>query len=267
MAAVLAAFCVLGNGTVALGAPVSDEEQLTAGVGQILDSLPESEDVDKEEAGEQDDKLLQDGKAGEAEAEENGTAEKADADKADETEGSFQDQLVMTAVSDVLNVRSEPSEDAERVGYLYADCGGTILERKDGWTKLESGELVGWAKDEYLLFGEDALEELEDVGRLIAHVTGETLRIRKEPSTDAQVYDLAAQGDALEVVNKAQLHYSDGIKLDAEWAAVDYEGETGYVSSEYIEIDFEYDHGETPVSYTHLFRRNTTITSRTSSIT
>ena len=245
MAAVLAAFCVLGNGTVALGAPVSDEEQLTAGVGQILDSLPESEDVNKEEAGEQDDKLLQDGKAGEAEAEKNGAAEKADADNADGTEDSFGDQLVMTAVSDVLNVRSEPSEDAERVGYLYADCGGTILERKDGWTKLESGELVGWAKDEYLLFGEDAVEELEDVGRLIAHVTGETLRIRKEPSTDAQVYDLAAQGDALEVVNKVQLHYSDGIELDAEWAAVDYEGKTGYVSSEYIEIDFEYDHGET----------------------
>lgn len=245
MAAVLAAFCVLGNGTVALGAPVSDEEQLTAGVGQILDSLPESEDVNKEEAGEQDDKLLQDGKAGEAEAEKNGAAEKADADNADGTEDSFGDQLVMTAVSDVLNVRSEPSEDAERVGYLYADCGGTILERKDGWTKLESGELVGWAKDEYLLFGEDAVEELEDVGRLIARVTGETLRIRKEPSTDAQVYDLAAQGDALEVVNKVQLHYSDGIELDAEWAAVDYEGETGYVSSEYIEIDFEYDHGET----------------------
>lgn len=245
MAAVLAALCVLGNGTVALGAPVSDEEQLTAGVGQILDSLPESEDVNKEEAGEQDDKLLQDGKAGEAEAEKNGAAEKADADNADGTEDSFGDQLVMTAVSDVLNVRSEPSEDAERVGYLYADCGGTILERKDGWTKLESGELVGWAKDEYLLFGEDAVEELEDVGRLIAHVTGETLRIRKEPSTDAQVYDLAAQGDALEVVNKVQLHYSDGIELDAEWAAVDYEGKTGYVSSEYIEIDFEYDHGET----------------------
>lgn len=245
MAAVLAAFCVLGNGTVALGAPVSDEEQLTAGVGQILDSLPESEDVDKEEAGEQDDKPLQDGKAGEAEAEKNGAAEKADADNADGTEDSFGDQLVMTAVSDVLNVRSEPSEDAERVGYLYADCGGTILERKDGWTKLESGELVGWAKDEYLLFGEDAVEELGDVGRLIARVTGETLRIRKEPSTDAQVYDLAAQGDALEVVNKVQLHYSDGIELDAEWAAVDYEGETGYVSSEYIEIDFEYDHGET----------------------
>ena len=42
MAAVLAAFCVIGNGIVALGAPVSDEEQLTAGVGQILDSLPET---------------------------------------------------------------------------------------------------------------------------------------------------------------------------------------------------------------------------------
>lgn len=270
MAAVLAALCIFGNDIAALGAPASDGEQVSAGVGQILDVLPEPEGAEEEEVLEGAvERLLQDGKAGEAEAEnaeaesaeaeaesmeaeaedtgaeESGTAETADADETGGTDGSFQEQLVMTAVSDVLNVRSEPSEDAEKVGYLYADCGGTILERRDGWTKLESGKLVGWAKDEYLLFGEDAVEELEDVGRLIAHVTGETLRIRKAPSTDAQVYDLAAQGDALEVVNKAQLHYSDGIELDAEWAAVDYEGETGYVSSEYIEIDFEYDHGET----------------------
>ena len=83
------------------------------------------------------------------------------------------------------------------------------------------------------------------MGRLVAHVTGETLRIRKAPSVDAEVYDLAAQGETYEVIDKAQLHYSDGIELDAEWAAVDYEGETGYVSSEYIEVDFEVDHGET----------------------
>ncbi|HIV91629.1 MAG TPA: cell wall hydrolase [Candidatus Eisenbergiella stercoravium] len=267
MAAVLAVFCMLGNGARLLGAPASDGERLTAGVGQILDSVPE-EDQEEEESGERmDDKRLQDGMAGEAEAENaagiNGkeTGEKMAGEEPEdsqteavsksadepgtEVESAFEEQLVMTAVTDVLNVRSEPSEDAERVGYLYADCGGTILERRNGWTKLESGELVGWAKDEYLLFGEKAVEELEDVGRLVAHVTGETLRIRKEPSMEAQVYDLAAQGDALEVVNKAQLHYSDGIELDAEWAAVDYEGQTGYVSAEYIEIDFEYDHGET----------------------
>ena len=52
----------------------------------------------------------------------------------------------MTNVSNTLNVRKEPDEEAEKIGYLYADCGGTILERKDGWTKLESGGLIGWAK-------------------------------------------------------------------------------------------------------------------------
>ena len=55
-------------------------------------------------------------------------------------------ELVMTNVSNTLNVRKEPDEEAEKIGYLYADCGGTILERKDGWTKLESGGLIGWPK-------------------------------------------------------------------------------------------------------------------------
>ena len=68
MAAVLAVFCMLGNGARLLGAPASDGERLTAGVGQILDSVPE-EDQEEEESGERmDDKRLQDGMAGEAEA-------------------------------------------------------------------------------------------------------------------------------------------------------------------------------------------------------
>ena len=209
----------------AAGRPDGGEERLAAGVGEILDVVPEADTYAGNETEEE--------------------AAGGEAKKEAAADASFQDELVMTSVSDVLNVRDEPSEDAGKVGYLYADCGGTILERRDGWTKLRSGELVGWAKDEYLLFGEDALEELENVGRLVAHVTGETLRIRKAPSVDAEVYDLAAQGETYEVIDKAQLHYSDGIELDAEWAAVDYEGETGYVSSEYIEVDFEVDHGET----------------------
>ena len=96
-------------------------------------------------------------------------------------------ELVMTNVSNTLNVRKEPDEEAEKIGYLYADCGGTILERKDGWTKLESGGLIGWAKDEYLLFDEEAVQEARQVGRTMATVTGDTLRIRKEPDPDANL--------------------------------------------------------------------------------
>ncbi|MBQ7839516.1 MAG: cell wall hydrolase [Lachnospiraceae bacterium] len=153
--------------------------------------------------------------------------------------------LVMADVNNVLNVRTEPDSSAELAGYLYADCGGTILQQQDGWTKLESGELVGWASNDYLLFGEEAKAAAEDSGRTVATTTTGALRIRKEPSLDAGVYDLLEEGAEYEVVDADQLAFSDGITISEDWIAVDYEGKTGFVSSEYVKIDFLVDHGET----------------------
>ncbi len=62
-------------------------------------------------------------------------ASSGDGTKMDDLTGT----IVMTSVQNVLNVRTEPDSEAELAGYLYADCGGTVLEQKDGWTKLESG--------------------------------------------------------------------------------------------------------------------------------
>ena len=95
--------------------------------------------------------------------------------------------LVMANVRDAVNVRSDASEDASKVGKLYKDCGGTILEQKEGWTKIQSGTLIGWAKNEYLLFGDDAKALANDVGRMIAQINTETLRVRTEASQDAGV--------------------------------------------------------------------------------
>ena len=82
--------------------------------------------------------------------------------------------LVMANVQNALNVRSDASEEASKVGKLYKDCGGIVLERRDGWTKLQSGNIVGWASDEYLLFGEDAREMKEEI------------RIREEAEREAK---------------------------------------------------------------------------------
>ncbi len=145
-------------------------------------------------------------------------------------------KLVMANVSNALNVRSEASEDAEKVGMLYKDCGGTILERKDGWTKLQSGNIIGWAKDEYLLFDEEARTLANDVGKMIATITDtETLRVRTEPSLDAGVYGLLPQGEIVEVLEADE----------EEWICIDYEGNDGYVSSDYVTLDFQIDAGET----------------------
>lgn len=141
---------------------------------------------------------------------------------------------VMANVKNTLNVRSEASEESEKVGKLYKDCGGTILERKNGWTRLQSGNLVGWAKDEYLLFEEEADALANDVGKMIAYMN-DALRIRKAPGTDAEVYGVLPKGEVTEVVSIGE----DG------WICIDYNGGDGYVSAEYVTLDFQIDTGET----------------------
>lgn len=144
--------------------------------------------------------------------------------------------LVMANVKNALNVRADADETADRVGKLYKDCGGTILDRRDGWTKLQSGNIIGWASDEYLLFGEDALTLANDVGKMIATVDTETLRVRKEPGAEAEVYGLLPKGEIVEVITE-----DDG----SGWVCIDYDGADGYVSSEYVVLDFLIDAGET----------------------
>lgn len=143
--------------------------------------------------------------------------------------------LVMVDVQVALNVRAEAGEESDKVGVLYKDCGGRILERKDGWTRLKSGDLIGWASDEYLLFGEDAAAMADDVGNQIVTIETEILRVRTDPNSDAEVVGLLTGDDELEIIEF----------IDDDWISVDYEGETRYVSSEYVNVDFHIDEGET----------------------
>ena len=159
-------------------------------------------------------------------------AEAGNARKEDESD------LVMVNVQVAMNVRAEASEDSEKVGVLYKDCGGRILERKDGWTRLKSGDLVGWASDEYLLFGEEAEAMANDVGNLIVTIETETLCVRKEPHTDAEVLGLMAQDDELEIIEE----------VDDDWISVEYDDQVGYVSAEYVDLDFHIDEGETLIA-------------------
>lgn len=142
--------------------------------------------------------------------------------------------LVMARVNDSVNVRLEPSEESERVGKLYRDCGGYIIEYTDSWTKITSGNVVGWVRNDYLMFGEDAEKEARDVGIYHATITTETLRVRKEPSTEAEVYGLVPGGDVFEIIDQ-----TDG------WVVINFEGAEGYVNTEYVDITFHIDHGET----------------------
>ena len=142
--------------------------------------------------------------------------------------------LVMANIKGTLNIRSGPGEQYERVGILYKHCGGVILERKDGWTKLQSGNVIGWCSDQYLLFGKEAEALANDVGKLLATVNTESLRVRKETSMDAEVLRLLPQGEMVEVTEDGD-----------EWLQIVYDGQTGYIAKEFAILNFKIGTGET----------------------
>ena len=144
-----------------------------------------------------------------------------------------QDTLVMANVNQYVNIRESADQDAEKVGVLYKDCGGELIEQKDGWTKLKSGDVTGWVKDDYLYFGEEAKELAESVGILTAYSNTQTLRVRKSADINAPVLGLLSEGEALEAISE-----------DGGWVSVSYEGTTGFVSADYVKVEFELDTAE-----------------------
>ena len=143
--------------------------------------------------------------------------------------------LVMVNVQQALNVRADANNESDKVGLLYKDCGGRILERKDGWTRIKSGDLIGWASDEYLLFGEEAEEMADEVGNLIVTIETEILRVRDEPNMNSEIVGLLTVDDELEIIDF----------VDDDWISVDYQDETRYVSSQFVDLNFHIDEGET----------------------
>lgn len=154
------------------------------------------------------------------------TAEDGEASQDESTQE--ESTMVLANVNEYVNIRESAQKDAAKVGVLYKDCGGTLLEQKDGWSYISSGDVEGWVMDKYLYIGEEAEEAAEEVGMLSAVSTTQSLRVRKEPSQDAGVYGLLA-------CNQSITFISD----EGDWIAVDYNGQTGYVSADYVEVEYD----------------------------
>lgn len=143
--------------------------------------------------------------------------------------------LMMANVRSVLNVREEATTDSAVVGLLYKDCGGKVLERGEEWSKIQSGDLIGWASNEYLLFDEEAEELAKSVGTMTAIGTNDVIYVRAEPNTESEFYGFLAKNALVEVIDE----------VDDDWICIAYGDCDGYVQSEYVDIDFNVDAGET----------------------
>ncbi|MCM1496888.1 MAG: NlpC/P60 family protein [Clostridium sp.] len=149
----------------------------------------------------------------------------------EQKEAKVESDQVVANIDSYLNIREEASEEAEVVGKFYAGNVGTIVEQGDEWSVVSSGNAYGYVKNDYLLFGADAEEYIENNCDRVAKVTAETLNVRAEESTDSEVITLSDEGDTLTVLGK-----------ENEWFKVALDDEqVGYVSGEYVCIDYIYE--------------------------
>jgi len=72
-----------------------------------------------------------------------------------EQKGEYSD-MAFANVQSFLYIRSEPTTDSEWVGKLYPDYAAKITGPVGEWTAVESGDVTGYVKTEYILTGAEA---------------------------------------------------------------------------------------------------------------
>lgn len=171
--------------------------------------------------------------AQEAEAQEQET-EEAQAD-----EGQTDTVVKTVRATDVVNIRSSDSEEADKIGKAQIGEEFTLLEeRGNGWSKIEYNGADAFIKSDYLeAVSEETVEAsaettLEQEAEPDAAQTAsgtvkvkESVRIRKSASTDGEVLGTAYAGEEFPLLMKQ----ADG------WSKIEYKGQTAYVKSDYVE--------------------------------
>ena len=140
--------------------------------------------------------------------------------------------IAIAQVNASLNIRAEANEDAEVLGKLYTNGAATVLETLDGWYKIESGSVTGYVSADYVVVGDE--EACKAASERIATVTTDTLKLRKEASTEAGVYTLISMDQKLTVLDESV----EG------WVKVKFKSYEGYVSADYVTLETKYSYAE-----------------------
>ena len=81
---------------------------------------------------------------------------------APENKGEYLD-MAFANVTSFLYVRSEPTKESEYVGKLYPGYAAKITGPVGEWTAVESGDVTGYVKTEYILTGAEAQTYAENL--------------------------------------------------------------------------------------------------------
>lgn len=140
--------------------------------------------------------------------------------------------IAVVKVNNYLNIRKEPNANSQILGKLYKGTAGKVVAEEnptEGWTKITSGSVTGYVSNEYILVGDDAGEYVKKVCDRVAYVTCDSLRVRKEPTTESKKLASIPKDEKCIVLET----YEGWLKVQVDGDLI------GYVSDEYVKVNYD----------------------------
>ncbi len=227
---VMAFALILGAGNLEIHAKtetiLSDQPVAMAAGGEVKQTESgETEDIADETAEMTETETL------EAETEET-------VESQEETEENEYADLAIAQVSNYVNVRSLPNTDSDIVGKIYNGAVAQVLSvtgEGHDWFQIVSGNVEGYIKAEFFLYGDAAAEVIDQYVTRYANVIADRLNVREQPSTESKRIGYIDNGERVQLLEN-----------QGEWLRVQYtDGKEGYVSSQYVTISEEFVYGKT----------------------
>ena len=122
--------------------------------------------------------------------------------------------------SSAVNFREEANVESECLDKLYDGARVAILDKQDGWYKVAFDGTVGYMSADYI--ASQPIMNIECGG---AKVTASALNLRSGPSTENSVVTKMYEGAIGKIIG-----------INNGWFKVKYNGETGYISPDYVTI-------------------------------
>lgn len=196
--------------------PASGDAKENPGYEEFKEQNVQEDTKEQEETDDKDDNKDKDDK-------------KADAkEKKQDSIAKKWENKLMADVDDCLNIRKSKSENSQVVGKLRKGDVANVIKKNKGWTKIKSGSVTGYVKNDYCVYGTKAYKLAKKICKTYATVKADGLRIRKKAHEKAIILEAAFKGDKLLVNTKAK-------KRDG-WVEVKLNSLKGYVAEDFVKV-------------------------------
>ena len=152
-----------------------------------------------------------------------------------------EDEYANLAIADVtnyVNVRKEPNTESEIVGKIYDGAVAQIVSvagEQDDWFQVISGNVEGYFKAEFFIYGDEAATVIDEYVTRYAVVQADRLNVREKPSTEEKRIGYIDHGEKVKMLENL-----------GEWLKIAYTtGKEGYVAAEYVTIQEEFLYAKT----------------------